>query len=258
MNSIYWTGGTMHEKNYEKLKTKSLRNNKFIAVGDIHGNYKELEKFLKVYTNVYSKHTPIFLGDYIDRGEDSKKVIDLLLEFSQNQKTYFLQGNHEGMFMGYMNYRGMDFKYGLYGESFTHPNNGGRETIRSYFDQPLQGLSNEEIQATIGSKHIEFYKNLYHYITSKSFIFVHAGFNLYKWENDSLLKNQNLEDVTWVREDWLNRPHKLEQTVIHGHTRTKQAYHNVEDKQINLDTMLASGHLSCAVIDKENVELIRI
>ncbi len=75
------------------------------AVGDIHGEAELLADLLESLP-----HAPgdrfVFVGDYIDRGPDSKGVVDLLLELERERDCVFLMGNHESMFLDFLGWRG--------------------------------------------------------------------------------------------------------------------------------------------------------
>ncbi|HOO75459.1 MAG TPA: metallophosphoesterase, partial [Tepiditoga sp.] len=66
------------------------------AIGDIHGCFCELRELLQ-YIKSKNPELTVFIGDYIDRGPDVKSVIDLIIKYSETNKTVFLYGNHEDM-----------------------------------------------------------------------------------------------------------------------------------------------------------------
>jgi len=87
-----------------KIKTETIDKKLFIAVGDIHGCHRELSHLIAVLEDEYNLEDPmvqvVFMGDYIDRGDSSVKVIQILLEFRQKHpQTIFLKGNHELSFL---------------------------------------------------------------------------------------------------------------------------------------------------------------
>lgn len=73
-----------------------MSDNNYLAIGDIHGCPRSLEALLDKLSE-YNDRQFIFIGDYIDRGPDSRGVIDLLLDFRKEQDCIFLRGNHEQM-----------------------------------------------------------------------------------------------------------------------------------------------------------------
>lgn len=80
------------------------------AIGDVHGCAQEISvllEFLVKKQNLSQKDAVIFLGDYIDRGPDTRGVIDLLVNFQNDfPKTKFLRGNHEDMLMDFFGFGG--------------------------------------------------------------------------------------------------------------------------------------------------------
>jgi serine/threonine protein phosphatase 1 len=75
---------------------------RLLAIGDIHGYLSKLEKLI-AEVRPTTEDQVVFLGDYVDRGPDSKGVIDYLIEFAKSfPKTVFLQGNHEQMMLDFM------------------------------------------------------------------------------------------------------------------------------------------------------------
>ena len=126
-----------------------------IAIGDIHGCSKALDGLLQIL-DPQPADCLVFLGDYVDRGPDSRGVIDMLLELEGRCKTVFLRGNHEIMFSGVL--RGL--------EPTLWMQNGGSQTLTSY-----GGLLDH-----VPDRHREFLQNCVpHYETEKS-MFVHANY----------------------------------------------------------------------------------
>src|SRR5262245_896056 len=106
---------------------------RLFAIGDIHGCARELEVLLDGLT-LGRGDTVVFVGDYIDRGPDSRAVIDLVLgvRARPDVMTICLKGNHEDMALDYLG-RG-----GHWGEAWSM--NGGGATLRSYgIDQRVGG-----------------------------------------------------------------------------------------------------------------------
>src|SRR4029450_814320 len=96
------------------------------AVGDIHGEWEMLEELLAKIP-----HGPgdrfVFMGDYVDRGPDSRRVVDRLIALARERECVFLLGNHESMFLDFLGWRGRSW-FG--GDAFLV--NGGARTLASY------------------------------------------------------------------------------------------------------------------------------
>ena len=234
------------------LKTLHIEKfDRIFVIGDIHGHLKHTEKateFIFGHSSKSKNNHVVFLGDYVDRGPDSKGVIDEVLKFKEGYEkqhgyVHFLRGNHEGMFMHFLGIGGM------YGDAYTDMCNGGLATLKSYgiSQDEIYSLGCEGIRNIVGEKHLQFLKDTIHYVTCKDFMFVHAGFNPRK-----KLEEQNEEDVTWIRDEWIKSQHSFKKFVIHGHTRVPAPSFDVGYK-MNIDTMLQSRFLSMAIINSKRV-----
>lgn len=97
----------------------------YIAVGDIHGRNDLLQKLLYQVDEKYPEHTLLFLGDYVDRGPDSYKVVAKIKELCEREQAIAVKGNHEAMMIDYIrNGASMSDHIWLW--------NGGHKTIQSY------------------------------------------------------------------------------------------------------------------------------
>ncbi len=209
---------------------------------DIHGQAKQLETILKKI-NLQSDDELIFLGDYIDRGPNSKEVIDLLLEIQSKYKSTFLIGNHEQMLLSYL--EGIDNPLR---NSFLK--NGGKATLDSYRD--------EQNNLKIPINHVNFFYSLETTHQDNDFFYVHAGvpnLPLYEIANEDKYKN----DFLWIRSPFLFSDFIWEKKIIHGHTPMKTV--DLQRNRIGLDTGACFGNvLSCldltnnVIITEENNE----
>ncbi len=209
------------------------------VVGDIHGCATELERLLR-RLELGPSDRIVFLGDYIDRGSDTRSVVDLLLELKTNRRcqSTFLKGNHEDMFLDFLGYGG------CHGDAFLL--NGGIETLRSYgFEDPGSLSGEDEI---LPETHREFFLELGLTCEIDSVLCVHAGINPTRG-----LSSQLTEDLLWIREAFYMSPHVLERTVIFGHTPQREVYFDLPYK-IGIDTGLVyGGKLSCLEITERKL-----
>lgn len=169
----------------------------FIAIGDIHGCSVTLEALLTELAPT-SEDTLIFIGDYIDRGPDSKGVIDLLLAYKQQQSCIFLRGNHEQMLLDALET----------GNSALWLSNGGKETMESYRRAGLNAISDE---------HLNFIHESLPYYDTEEFLFVHGGIK----PRFSVAENLALFDqdvFLWERSHLRTEHNAWEKTVVCGHT----------------------------------------
>lgn len=185
-----------------------------IAIGDIHGCARTLDGLLKLLSPEPDDHI-IFIGDYIDRGPDSKGVIDRLIAFQDKQTCTFLRGNHEDLFLGYLD----EGEYDLFAI------NGGIATLSSYMDP--------EGDMEIPQRHVDFVRGTEMYLESDDFLFVHAGLrpNLTVAEN---LAAANHNVFLWERSHLKAESLHWEKTVVCGHTPQPEVLNT--EQLINIDT----------------------
>jgi len=217
-------------------------NNRIYAIGDIHGCFNSMKELIENKIQLRKEDNLIFLGDYIDRGPDSKKVLDYIIELQNNDYDIVtLLGNHESMLVD-----------AWYNESATSKwiQNGGSETLRSFDIDSLKAID---------PKYIDFFKNLKFYYELDKYLFVHAGFND-KLENPF---SDNYSMLWSRREEYFN-PLLNNRTVIHGHSPVslditqKQITNN--SKVINIDggCVYSSTHLGKLVAFEVNTRSILI
>ncbi|MFN3504856.1 MAG: metallophosphoesterase family protein [Caldimicrobium sp.] len=199
------------------------------AIGDIHGSYFALEALLELIPIRWGLDYIVFLGDYIDRGLGSRKVLELIIELKRTypDKVFPLKGNHEWMFERYL--AGKDIEVFLY--------NGGYETLKNYI---------EEGELKIPSEHIEFVRSLPLYVEIGNYLFVHAGINPAKPMHD-----QTEEDLLWIRQSFYLYEGRFPKKIIFGHTPFPEVLH-LEDR-IGIDTgCVYGGKLSSIRLPEED------
>ncbi|HMO17024.1 MAG TPA: metallophosphoesterase family protein [Oligoflexia bacterium] len=217
-----------------------------LVIGDIHGCAEELSvllTFLREKIKITQNDLVVFLGDYIDRGPDSRRVVDLLVQFKHDfPVTRFLRGNHEDMLMDFLGFGGS------LGHAFLY--NGGLETIQSYgisvFSPP------GEMMRLMPESHFKFFSSLDSIVSLKSHLLVHAGLNP---SND--LFSQKAEDVYWIREAFLDSEFEFGKTVVFGHTPHREVFDHRPFK-LGIDTGVVFGNkLSCFDINSNSLYQVR-
>lgn len=169
-----------------------------VAIGDVHGCAKTLRALLNKLDPQPDDHY-VFVGDYVDRGPDSRGVIDTLFTLRELVPCTFLRGNHEAFMLNYIDY----------GEFELWRLNGGIETLNSY-------RSHEGI-IQIPERHIQFIRETILYYDSGDFFFVHAGIRPDLTIAENVRRND--ENVfLWERHHLDAREVKWEKTVVCGHT----------------------------------------
>lgn len=225
------------------------------AVGDIHGQRAELERALGL---IEAEGGPdadvVFLGDYTDRGPDSRGVLDLLIQGRNSGRNWrFVRGNHDRMFLNFIESgeqnddnisSGLSWmntrlggpqtlaSYGLGGAAlFLHERNGGRETLASY-DIGERSLSDMELSQALNDAvpdaHRQFLATLPLYVEDGELLFVHAGIR-----PGVQLADQVEDDLIWIREGWLENTDDHGRLVVHGHTALDFPEHY--GNRVNLD-----------------------
>lgn len=182
---------------------------RLIAIGDIHGEFSKLENLLNKL-EIKQNDTLVFLGDYIDRGLQSKKVVDKLLELSKFCHCEFLMGNHE-----YYLLKTFD---GDKNAEYFFLTYGGVQTIESYGSMEK-----------IFEIHGDFFRNLKPYYMTENYFFVHGGI-----EPAKEIEKQDLFTMLMIREDFINNPVSIDQKVIFGHTPYKKPL--IQKDKIGIDT----------------------
>jgi serine/threonine protein phosphatase 1 len=203
-----------------------MSGGRLFAIGDIHGCPGELGALLDALP-LERGDTVCFVGDYIDRGPDSRRVIDLLLQAGRrtDARWVFLKGNHEDMCLAFLG-RG-----GHWGESWMA--NGGAAAVRSY---GVDARSEPAVvEGAIPESHLAFFEALQRSFRWNGYLLVHAGIRPgVPWAD------QTDDDLFWIREEFLLHPHSLPETVVFGHTPARQPIVHLPYK-IGIDTGLVYG-----------------
>lgn len=193
------------------------RKGRLLAVGDIHGCLAQLKALLAKVAPVDGDRL-VFLGDYLDRGPDSAGVIDYLLALRERHpQTIFLRGNHEQMFLDFLN----NDSPGPFLE------NGGLQTLRSYLAAQ---------RWPIPAAHRHFVDHLVDLHQQDGFVFVHAGLR-----PGIPVADQTRQDLLWIRHPFLTSDYDWGKTVVFGHTVFAEPLQSA--RRIGLDTGCVYGRL---------------
>jgi len=168
-----------------------------LAISDIHGCLHSLEKLIHE-VNPAPNDQLIFLGDYVNRGPNSRGVIEFLINLSQRHRCTFLRGNHEIMTLIARHDEPIASSWRLA---------GGRDTLRSY-----NALRESNWWQHIPDEHWTFLEKTERLLVTPHHIFVHASI-----DPDHDLDQQPDEIIFWERFDHI-RPHPSGRKIICGHT----------------------------------------
>jgi predicted phosphodiesterase len=210
-------------------KQRHKAGGRLFAIGDIHGCPDELEELLKAVAPGVGD-TVVFVGDYVDRGPSAREVVEQLLEFEHcGAEVVFLKGNHEDMMLSFLGLPGN------YGESFLF--NGGAQTLASY--GVTEGGLGHALES-IPERHLKFLRTLAASYLRPPYLFVHAGIL-----PSRPLEEQRVEDMLWIRQEFIFATHNIGATVVFGHTPMRSVMIDLPYK-LGIDTGLVyGGKLTC-------------
>lgn len=228
------------------------------AIGDIHGQLGLLKAAHDLIADDMARHGPgpvIHVGDLVDRGPDSRGVIDFLLAgLAQGADWIVLKGNHDRMFSRFLR-DPWEPEPGLRAElSWLHPRLGGADTLRSYGvanagDRPVEKVHAEALEA-IPQAHVAFLSARPVLHRAGDCVFVHAGIR-----PGVALEDQTETDLVWIREPFLTETASFGPLIVHGHTAIDAATHY--GNRLNLDSGAAyGGPLSAVVIEGREAALL--
>lgn len=220
------------------------------AIGDIHGRTDLLTIQLAQIDADMSRHRCarsiiVFLGDYIDRGPDSRGTISLLLTCARLHEVVFLKGNHEIFVRRFIEAPGSLKEWRCL---------GGLETLLSYGLKPSLNRNQDdderlaqELVAALPPEHLSFFDSLPMSFSCGDFFFVHAGVR-----PGIGLHQQTEDDLLWIREDFLDHRSPFDKFIVHGHTPVNIP--DIRPNRANIDTgAFATGRLSCLMIERSDI-----
>ncbi len=244
-----------HQKNYTLPD-----NTRIYAIGDIHGYYDALAKMHfaideHIHKNPHTNVTIVYLGDYIDRGPDSAKIIERLSGMKNADDAItriFLRGNHEQTMLDFLK------------EPLVCGHNwlryGGIQTLQSYgvevnnkiiLPSEMERLSSE-LNEKLPHHHREFCKNLDMYYVSGDYLLVHAGVS-----PKIPLSQQKDRDLMCIRDPFLKYEGVHEYRVVHGHSISFEP--EILQNRIGIDTgYYESGILSAVILEGETVGVLQV
>lgn len=250
----------MFRRLFSSLRTKSFTGSgpadtRIYAIGDIHGRLDLLrairERILvDARTSSAARKVVVYLGDYIDRGADSRAVVDLLLDQPlPGFQSVHLKGNHEQALLDFLQDATTAAEWFFY---------GGDATLRSYgVARPIPGGGpgallkvQAELREKLPARHLSFYRSLALAHREGDYLFVHAGVR-----PGVPLDAQCARDLLWIREEFLDSQADHGCIVVHGHTIVPRP--EVKRNRIAIDTgAYATGRLTCLRIERNEREFL--
>jgi Calcineurin-like phosphoesterase len=218
------------------------------AIGDIHGCRDLLDRMIEAIRRdlaVYPvEHAlTVTLGDYVDRGPDSRGVVERFAKNPFPTEFVALKGNHEDMLARFLRDPSI-------GDVWSR--NGGLETLHSYgidVGPLMRGRDYEPAAAAfekaLPQTHLRFFASLRLCLSVGRYFFCHAGVR-----PGVPLTQQREQDLLWIRDEFLFDPTDFGKIIVHGHTPTPEA--EIRRNRINVDTgAFITGRLTCAVLEAE-------
>lgn len=229
------------------------------AVGDIHGCYelgRDLLSYIRADCELRAqgrRPVLIFLGDYIDRGPRSKDVLEAMvwLQRHSDWELHMLKGNHEQCLLSFLE----DPTGWLRWLKF-----GGAETLQSYNielpsieDAQNAARASMELLDAMPASHHVFLQNLETFISIGDYAFVHAGVR-----PGISFEKQILDDLLWIRDDFVTEEARFERVVVHGHTwRSNQP--EILPNRICVDTgAYETGVLTAVCIEDGQIRVLQV
>jgi serine/threonine protein phosphatase 1 len=228
------------------------------AIGDIHGRSDLLRPLLeRIVTEAAAlpaagvRPVIIGLGDYVDRGPDSRGVLDLLIDLSgvKALETRFLRGNHDQTLLDFLD----DPQNGPAWCDF-----GGREALMSYGVRPPGGrgdaaawsAARDALSDAMPRAHLDFLKGLETSLELGDYFFAHAGAR-----PGVPLHAQTDRDLMWIREPFLSDSRPFDRVVVHGHSAGELIH--FDQRRINVDTgAYATSQLTAVRLQDTNVSFL--
>lgn len=239
-----------------KIRTAQLpADTRVYAIGDIHGRVDLLRvahaRILEdAKTSSAKRKVVVYVGDYIDRGSESRQVVDLLLnEPLVGFEAIHLRGNHEQALLDFWGDSAIAPEWFFY---------GGDATLSSYgVARPAPGGGPDallkvqaDFKAKLPERHLAFYRSLALSHREGDYLFVHAGIR-----PGVPLEAQSEHDLLWIRDVFLQSTVDHGYVVVHGHTITPRP--ELKSNRIGIDTgAYATGRLTCLMIEQDEREFL--
>lgn len=220
------------------------------AVGDVHGRLDLLERMVaRIAADAgrvrARRRVVVFLGDYVDRGPQSRAVVEYLSAGPPSDgplasaEWICLKGNHEDYLVRFLTEAAGDRAW---------LQNGGLATVESYAGT-VDGLANDlpglqmMLSRAVPPAHLRWMVRLPVRHVEGDYLFVHAGIR-----PGIALEDQDPADLLWIRDDFLSASTTFEKVVVHGHSTTSLP--EIRPNRIGIDTgAYRSGRLTTLVLE---------
>lgn len=204
------------------------------AVGDVHGQHEMLLQALAlIHADGGSDAQIVFVGDYVDRGPDSRAVVQTLMDGQAQGKNWItLKGNHDRYLTRFLDDMIINDSATRPDLMWFNPRLGGDKTLLSYGVEALDGAPVEPVHdaavKAVPTDHRRWLAELPLTFETEDLFFCHAGIR-----PDVPLEDQVEDDLIWIRGPWLEYTDPLPKQVVHGHTALDHPQNH--GNRINLD-----------------------
>ena len=223
------------------------------AIGDVHGRVDLLREMFTAIDESLISHpidnvVQVLIGDYIDRGPNSRQVIDALIIRARQHRMVCLKGNHENYALQFLADPSVLSEWRQVGGMSTLLSYGLRPTARD--DPETRQEVSAAFRSALPESHRLFLQNLPLTYSCGDYFFAHAGVR----PGVPLVK-QREQDLLWIRDDFLLHEEDFGKIIVHGHTPGKMA--DIRPNRINIDTgAFATGRLTCLVLQGDQMAVI--
>ena len=193
------------------------------AIPDIHGQDTLLEDALdRIARDGGPGARVVFLGDLVDRGPDSRAVIERLMQGQAEGRPWtVLRGNHDQMFLDFLDSATLHSPRVASGLAWLHFRLGGAATLASYgITAPDPDEAHAEAGTLVPRAHRDWLASLPYWHEAGPLLFVHAGIR-----PGIALDAQDPDDLIWIRAPFLDHPDPHPWLVVHGHTALDHPAH---------------------------------
>lgn len=225
------------------------------AIGDIHGCADLLELALSFIDDdmVHAgerRIVHVFLGDYVDRGPDTRRTLELLIERAKYHEVIFVRGNHEQLMLDFLD------RPSVLSDWWSM---GGAQTLMSYGLAPRLNCSSAEeaslrdaLVSAMPASQRAFLGSLRSAYICGDYFFTHAGVR-----PGVALDRQSKDDLMWIREPFLSSHDNFGKMVVHGHTPVREP--EIHGHRINIDTgAYATGCLTVLSVEDHRTQFHRV
>lgn len=246
-------------KSAEPVKPALTPATRIYCIGDIHGRADLLAQIHRLIladgAGFEGTKKLLYLGDYIDRGESSKEVIEILLNDGlPDFETIYLRGNHEQALLdflqhpeataGWLGFGGLATLLS-YGVALQRPPLSSAARATDLHDVALR------LRQALPASHLKFFEQSQLSYQEGSYCFVHAGIR-----PGIPLQSQHRDDLLWIRREFIDHKGPHQYIVVHGHTPAPDA--EMLPNRIGLDTgAFYSGLLTCLVLEGSTQRLLQ-